>query len=733
MHDEEGLACRNGGTGREKVVPEIPLGCRRVGVVGTVGLVGDGVQGEAHRTIGRVVDLEVLVVGGTFGCLAEEEVAGLAAGAGSVIDVGTRRVVVGVRQGATVKEHVVHIARDDLEGTETVVERARDLEGGVDHDLTRSLVVVSAVIDHDLAAAIVEAPLAEAEVRCRHGTRSLDEHAFPLLHRNGARGEDLRRRERIALAEDGGGDGVAAHTHNLGQAEVLTDLTGQAHEVPFRHGDLGVETEDAAVSTLALLNAEQAAIDAGHNAADGHQRVGEDRRIQCLSLLDGRDGDGAVHDIAAVVVDDGGGIVVVRCGVRAAQLLEVVGVARLDAVAETAVDGTGDAVAVAEDDTLVGVTVVAHIVHRVVAAAVVDGELTEVVELARHRSGDLAQHALILLEVGVGRGEHGRGRKCIAAVEDGGGGGSQLGATVEAAHRTVDDDAVAEGNLRAAAIEQAAADVDEDAAPGSRSILDGGVAAVHARDDTADIDHLAAVGAVIVGPHVLLDGTDGDLGRVDAAAVIGARVGVVVGGLRIRAAGRLHHRAGVAGVGVAAVSFEGVVEGVVVVEDDPLTAQAVAGAGHPIAPVAHGNVRLAAQCVVCGCTGHARHVPAGTRVAVEIAYGVHSGVARLRSFDQHEAVIAVGEEVEGVVRGKQQQGVGLSVDDQVRSEGIDGRTGRERVPEFVFTHHGRRIAHVWERVAAEVDGGGGGVVDLQVFVVRRPFSVLAEEEGTVLR
>ena len=64
----------------KNVVPVVPLcGCR-IGVVGSIGLVGERIQRETHGTIGRVVDLEVLVIGGSFGVFAEEQRAVLCCG-----------------------------------------------------------------------------------------------------------------------------------------------------------------------------------------------------------------------------------------------------------------------------------------------------------------------------------------------------------------------------------------------------------------------------------------------------------------------------------------------------------------------------------------------------------------------------------------------------------------------------------------------------------------------------
>ena len=62
MYDQEGLSRGDGSSGGEDVVPEIPCCCSGIGVVGTIGLVGDRVEREAHRPVGRVVDLEVFVV-----------------------------------------------------------------------------------------------------------------------------------------------------------------------------------------------------------------------------------------------------------------------------------------------------------------------------------------------------------------------------------------------------------------------------------------------------------------------------------------------------------------------------------------------------------------------------------------------------------------------------------------------------------------------------------------------
>ena len=409
------------------------------------------------------------------------------------------------------------------------------MELGVDHHLTGGLVVPTAVVHADLSRAVIDAPFAIAEVRRGHHARGLDEDAFPFLHAGRCGAEHFGFREGVALAHDGRGDGVAVHALDLGQSEVLTDDPGQGHEVSFGHSDFRIESIDATVCTRAFLHAEQASVDAGHDAAHGHEGIGEDRRIEGLPLLDGRNGDGPVHDLTAVVVDHGVCIVVVGGRVGAAELLEITGIARFDAVAKASVDGASNPVAVAQHGPLFGVAVVPEVIHDVVAGSVVDGELSEVVDLARDGTRDLAQDSLVFLEVGVGRRQDHRCRQGVAAIENGGRGPGQLGAAVEAAHRALHENAVAEGHLRRV-VEQAAIDVDEDAAPRAVSILDGGVAAVDPRHQAAHQHGLAVEGAVIAFAHILLDGRDGLLRGVGAAAIVKCGVLVVVGGTRIRAA-----------------------------------------------------------------------------------------------------------------------------------------------------------------------------------------------------
>ena len=487
---------------------------------------------------------------------------------------------------------------------------SRHLELGIDQHLTGGLVVPAAVVDPHLSRGVVDAPLPVAEVRRRNGPGGLHEHTFPLFHVDGGGTEHLRGRQVIALAQDGGGDGIATHTDNLRQVEVLINHTGQADEVTNGNGNFRVEPVDAAVCALSLLYAEQAAVDARHDATDGHQGIREHRGLEGLALLNGGDGNGPVHHVAAVIVDDGVSVVIVGSGVGAAELLEIVGVARLDAVSESAVDGTGDPVGVAQHGALLRVTVISHVVHGVVARAVVDGELTEVVGCAGNGTGHLTQYTFVFFEVGVGRGKDGRSRERIAAVEDGRRGGGQLCTSIEAAHSSRDDHTVTEGHLGSTAVEQSATDIDEDAAPGTRSILDGRIAAIDPGHDAPHVDHLTVVCAVVRCPHVLLYGADGDFGRVSAAAVIDTRIRIVIGGLGIGAARCGRHRAGDACIDMGTVSFEAVVEGVVVFEDDPLTGQTVSRTGRPITSVSDGDVRIPAQSVVGGGRRNSGDVPA---------------------------------------------------------------------------------------------------------------------------
>ena len=529
VHDQVGLPGTDGGARGKEIVPVIPLLGRRIGVVGSVGLVGERVEREAHRAIGRVVDLEVLVVGGPFRILTEEQVAGLTARAGSVVDVGAGHVVVGIGQGASIQEHIVLAARDELEVAEAVVQRSRHLELGIDDDLTGGLMIPAAVVDAEFTRAVVDAPLAVAKVRGGHRTGGLHQHAFPLFHVGGHRAEHLSGGQVIALADDAGDQRISAHTLNLGQSEVLGDDASQGHKVAHAHRHLGVESEHAAVGTGSFLQAEQGAVHPGHGSAHGHQGVGEHRRIQRLTLLDRRNGNGPIDHLTTVVVDDGGRVIVVGGRVGAPQLLEIVRVARLDAVAEAAVDGPRHAVGVAEHGALFRVAVVAHVVDVVGAGPVVDRELSEVVGFARDGARDLAEDPFVLFQVGVRRGEHGGCGQRVASVEDGGGGASQLGASIEGANDALHEDTVSHGHL-GGVIEQAASNVHEHAAPGAFSILDGGVASVDTGHDAPDQNGLSVERSVVLGAHVLLDGADGHFGRVLAASVVKRGVGVVVDG-----------------------------------------------------------------------------------------------------------------------------------------------------------------------------------------------------------
>ncbi len=399
------------------------------------------------------------------------------------------------------------------------MQRGRHLELGVDHHFTGGLVVPAAVVDTQFAGTVVDAPFAVAEVWRRHRTGGLHQNAFPFLHVCGSGAEHFGCGQVVALAHDGRGDGVAVHTHNLGEPEVFIDGTGQGHEVAHRDGHFRIESEHAAVCTRAFLEAEQAAVHTSHNAADSHKGIGEHRRIEGLALLDGRNGDGAVHDFTAVVVDDGVGVVVVGRRVGATELLEVACVAGLDAVSEAAVDGAGHAVSIAQHGALLGVAIVSEIVHLVVAGSVVDRELAEIVGFARDGARDLAEHAFVLLEIGVCRGQHERGRKGVAAVQNGRRGSGQLGSPAEVADGALHEHAVTHGDLRGA-VEQAATDKNKDAAPSALSILDGRVAAVHAGHDAPHEDGLTVKGAVVVRAHVLLDGADGRfLGKLTRAIV----------------------------------------------------------------------------------------------------------------------------------------------------------------------------------------------------------------------
>ena len=73
-------------------------------------------------------------------------------------------------------------------------------------------------------------------------------------------------------------------------------------------------------------------------------------------------------------------------------------------------------------------------------------------------------------------------------------------------------------------------DVDEDAVPRSRAVLDGGVAAINAGHQAAHQHGLSVKGAIVIGTHVLLDVTDGDLNGERARAVVKGGIGVVIDG-----------------------------------------------------------------------------------------------------------------------------------------------------------------------------------------------------------
>ena len=116
------------------------------------------------------------------------------------------------------------------------------------------------------------------------------------------------------------------------------------------------------------------------------------------------------------------------------------------------------------------------------------------------------------------------------------------------------------------------------------------------------------------GGQALVDFLDRHVGDEQAAAVIHGRGRVVVDGERIRAPfGTVGAQPGEV---VAVVAFEVVVQGVVVVEHDPLAVLGRrAGGTDPVPPVSEGDLGLPAQGVILGAVGHAGHVP--TRAGVQ--------------------------------------------------------------------------------------------------------------------
>ena len=57
----------------------------------------------------------------------------------------------------------------------------------------------------------------------------------------------------------------------------------------------------------------------------------------------------------------------------------------------------------------------------------------------------------------------------------------------------------------------------------------------------------------------------------------------------------------------------------------------------------------------------------------------------------------------------------------------------ERIPVLVFSHHAWCVAYVGVCIARQIDGFGGWVVNLQIFVVGAAFCSLGEEEVVALR
>ena len=211
-----------------------------------------------------------------------------------------------------------------------------------------------------------------------------------------------------------------------------------------------------------------------------------------------------------------------------------------------------------------------------------------------------------------------------------------------------------------------------------------------------------------------------------ARPVVLCCVHVVVGRVGV---GASFHRSPTAIEGV-----NGQVGPVILVQDNPLAVVHIRSCtGDPVACVATLNGGLPHNGVILGAIRDASHFPTGTGIAVPIAHCVNLHIRRFVTLHNHEPIVSVGQESEGLVCHSQDAGIRRRMGDDVNSTRLNGCAFCEVVPEVVVAWPVvRSVAYARVGVTTEVNGRGSRVVNLEVLVVGTAFCSFREKQVVTL-